>query len=97
MRYAANYLLSSMFIAGALAIAIPAHADFLNDAQRYLNQGNQSQGRDAYEQGRRDEMRQQQVDRDQHRAMREQQRDREYGQSNRYGDRYDDRYGDRHY
>ena len=100
MRYAPNILLSSLFLTGALALAIPARADFMNDAQRFLNQGGQSD-QNAYEQGRRDEMRRQQAEREQRRAMREQQYGQQYRRDDygdrRYSDRYDDHYNERRY
>jgi len=45
-----------------------ADNDFLNQAQRFFNNGND---RDAYERGRDDEMRRQQADRDRRRWHRE--------------------------
>jgi hypothetical protein len=90
MRSMTTLVMSLILVAGTLGLSAPARADFVNDAQRFLNQGNQSD-QNAYEQGRRDEMHREQVRREERR------RDREYGQYNdrdRYGYRYNDRYSD---
>lgn len=92
-------LCGALLIMGCMT-AVPVHAQTQNDVlggvQRFLGNGNGNgnSDRNAYEQGRRDEMRQQQADRERRRD------DRQYGdrdrdldpryQRNGYTDRYND-------
>src|SRR4051812_42218269 len=58
---------SMALLALPLLATVPARADngFLDQAQRFMNNGNSSNSdRDAYERGRSDELRRQQADRD---------------------------------
>ena len=88
-------LCGSLLITLGCVAAVPAHAqnDVVGNVQRFLGNGNSSNDRDAYEQGRRDEMRQQQTDRERGREDRQAYRDRELSpqydyQRNGYNDRY---------
>ena len=49
--------------------------DFMNQAQKFFNNGNNGNDRDAYERGRDDEMRRQQAERDRRSWRRERDRD----------------------
>ena len=86
MRSFTTLCRSLLITLGCVAV-IPAHAqnDVMGNVQRFLGNGSNSSDRDAYEQGRRDEMRQQ--------ADRQAYRDRDVGpqynyQRNGYNDRY---------
>jgi hypothetical protein len=88
-------LCGSLLITLACVPAVPAHAqnDAMGNVQRFLGNGNSGSDRDGYEQGRRDEMRQQQADRERRREDRQANRDRDLGpqynyQRNGYNDRY---------
>jgi hypothetical protein len=89
-------LCGAVLIVGCMT-AIPAHAqnDVMGNVQRFLGIGNNGNDRNAYEQGRRDEMAQQQADRERRREERQQYGDRGYDpqyhyQRNGYTDRYSD-------
>jgi len=75
-------LCGALLIMGCMT-AIPAHAQngVMGNVQRFLGNDNSSNDRDAYEQGRRDEMAQQQADRERRRAERQQYGDRNVTQA----------------
>ena len=86
-------LCGSLLITLGCVAAVPAHAqnDVVGNVQRFLGNGNSSNDRDAYEQGRRDEMRQQadRERREDRQAYRDRDLDRQYDyQRNGYNDRY---------
>ena len=91
-------LCGALLIVGCMT-AVPAHAQTQNDVlggvQRFLGNGNSNSDRNAYEQGRRDEMAQQQADRERRRDERQGYGDRDRDldpryQRNGYNSRYND-------
>jgi hypothetical protein len=88
-------LCGSLLITLGCVAAVPAHAqnDVMGNVQRFLGNGSNSGDRDAYEQGRRDEMSRQQADRERRREDRQAYRDRTPGpQYNYHQNGYNDRY-----
>ena len=77
-----------LLAAAPLASFAPAaHADsndFMGQAQRFLNNNNGNDGRDAYERGREDEMRRQQAERDREHIRRDNERDRDWTRDEGY-------------